>query len=85
MIGGDETFRIPQDQIGILNNRFRRKPTIHFAEAHRSSCEHCTHTDAACFLSLNVYGLAQSIIEEIMVIARAGATGEQELGQRQTQ
>ncbi|MNI86042.1 hypothetical protein D3C73_1430970 [compost metagenome] len=74
---GDQALAISQDHFTFLYGLLRRQASVLFTQAHGATREHGAHAQFANALDLYVDRIFQAFGEQVMVIGRRGATGQQ--------
>ena len=81
MVVLDQPLAVGQDHFALLHGLLRRQAAVGFAEAHRAAGEHGTHAQFAYRFDLYVDGVFQAAGEQVMVVRRGAATGQQQFSQ----
>ena len=81
MVATDQPLAVGQDHFGFLHRLLRRQAAIGLAQAHRATCQHRAHAQIAHGLDLHVDGFFQPFGEQVVMIGRGGAAGQQQFRQ----
>ena len=73
---------VGEDRVAVLHYAIRRQAAVFFAEVHRSARDRHPHADLARGFGLDVDGAVESGREQIMVVRRRRAAGQQKLRKR---
>ncbi|MDF9864741.1 hypothetical protein M2437_003723 [Methylorubrum pseudosasae] len=71
---------VGEDRVVVLHQRLWRKAASLLRQAHRATGDDGADTEAARLLDLNVDGVLQPLREQVVVVARRGAAGQEQLG-----
>ena len=81
MVVPNQPLAVGQDDFSLLHGLLRRQAAVGFAQAHRTAREHGAHAQFAHRFDLHVDGVFQAAWEQVVVVRRGAATGQQQFGQ----
>ena len=81
VVARDQPLAVGQDLVLALDHGARRQSALVLAQAHAAAGGDQPHAECPGLLDLDVDGLAQRGVEDVVMVAGGGGAGEQEFGQ----
>ncbi|RMV82621.1 hypothetical protein ALP03_03168 [Pseudomonas amygdali pv. tabaci] len=82
VIGLDQALTVGQNHLALLHGLLWRQTSVGFTKAHRTTRQHCAHTQLANALHLNIDGVFQPVGEQVVMVSSRCATRQQQFSQR---